>query len=119
MLGLAAKGGVVIASDDKGGSKRRFWAIWCNEIAMEFKSQIRTEAAEEPRRGEDLASQLDLYGAVSNRQSSDVYNSRFNSYRLHQRVTPLELRAFGPPVSGLLITPANGYGLPFHDRTNG
>ena len=25
-----------------------------------------------------------LYGAVSNRQSSDVINSRFNSYRLHQ-----------------------------------
>ena len=41
--------------------KRRFWAIWCNEIAMEFKSQTRTEAAEEPRRDEDLASQLDLY----------------------------------------------------------
>lgn len=32
---------------------------------MEFKSQIRTEAAEEPRRGEDLASQLDLYGYVA------------------------------------------------------
>ena len=31
---------------------------------MEFKSQIRTEAVEEPRRDEDLASQLDLY-AVS------------------------------------------------------
>ena len=31
---------------------------------MEFKSQIRTEAVEESRRGEDLASQLDLY-AVS------------------------------------------------------
>jgi hypothetical protein len=59
---LAAKGGVVIASDDKGRRKQRFWAIWCNEIAMEFKSQTRTEAVEEPHRGEDLASQLDLYG---------------------------------------------------------
>ena len=31
------------------------------------------------------------YGAVSNRQSSDVINSRFNSYRLHQRVVPVNI----------------------------
>lgn len=50
--------GVIIASDDTGMDKRHFWVIWCNEITMELKSQIRTEAAEEPRRGEDLACQL-------------------------------------------------------------
>ncbi len=31
---------------------------------MEFKSQTRAEAAEEPHRDEDLASQLDLYAGV-------------------------------------------------------
>ena len=50
-------------------------------ITAEFKSRLT----------EDLASQLDLYGAVSNRQSSDVINSRFNSYRLHQRVVPVNI----------------------------
>ena len=28
--------------------KRRVGLVWCNETSMEFKSQIRTEAAEEP-----------------------------------------------------------------------
>ena len=41
--------------------KQRFGLVWCNETDMESKSQIRTEAVEEPRRGEDLASQLDIW----------------------------------------------------------
>ena len=57
---------------------------------MEFKSQTRIEAVEEPRRDEGLASQLDLYprASLSGRAPSLTrWEMRFKSFNVVLRNT--------------------------------